>query len=188
MAKDNYCIYCGFKLFPEDHFCPHCGKKLDEVEAPKKTSIYEPIKVMNPNDTAKSTNPDYEFYKKRVKDLKDTYEKREAKVIELIEKKFPNGQLSYARFRGEVDNCRVNFYKEADAAENMISLSDEYSDKIADALKEKVNTLQEIIGKMNDLQSELIISISNGDEDSNQEIEDLFNDMNQLIDSIKDYE
>ena len=32
MAKDNFCIYCGFKLFPEDHFCPNCGKKLDEAD------------------------------------------------------------------------------------------------------------------------------------------------------------
>ena len=212
MAKDNYCIYCGFKLFPEDHFCPNCGKRLDEAdEKPKSQSKYGPSKVVDGVDlssvnkankakrnsssssigsktTVKTTTPDYTFYKKQVKDLKETYETKESKVIELLEKKFPNGQMSYGRFRAEVDNCRVSFYREAEAAESMIELSDEYSDKIATALKEKIKTLKSIISKMNDLQSELIISISNGEEDSNQEIENLLKDMNELINSVKDYD
>ena len=110
------------------------------------------------------------------------------KVLELLEKKFPNGQMTYGRFRGEVDVCRVNFFKEAEAAENMINLSDGYSEKIADALKEKISTLQSIVAKMNDLQSELIISISNGDDGSNEEIDNLIKEMNDLIDSVKDYD
>ena len=95
--------------------------------------------------------------------------------------------MSYGRFRSEVDSCRVSFYKEADAAENMIDLSDEYSDKIAEALNEKIKTLQSLIAKMGELQSELIISISNGD-DSDDEIDNLIKEMNDLIDSVKDYE
>ena len=210
MAKDNYCIYCGFKLFPEDHFCPHCGKKLDEAEKPKSQSKYGPSKVVDGVDlssvnkvnnakrnsslnytgptTVRTTTPDYTYYKKQVKDLKETYETKESKVIELLEKKFPNGQMSYGRFRAEVDNCRVTFYREAEAAESMIELSDEYSDKIATALKEKIKTLKSIIAKMNDLQSELIISISNGEEDSTKEIDNLIKEMNELIDSVKDYD
>ena len=106
----------------------------------------------------------------------------------MLEKKFPAGQLSYYRFKEEVDSCRVSFFKEADAAENMIELSDEYSQKIADELKNKLKILQEIVGKMNDLQSELIISISNGDDGSDDEISNLINEMNDLIDSVKNYE
>ena len=120
--------------------------------------------------------------------LKETYETKESNVLKLLEKKFPSGQLSYYRFKEEVDSCRVSFFKEADAAENMIELSDEYSQKIADELKNKVKTLQEIVGKMNDLQSELIISISNGDDGSDDEISNLINEMNDLIDSVKNYE
>ena len=70
----------------------------------------------------------------------------------------------------------------------MIELSDEYSDKIAEELKNKINVLQEIIGKMNDLQSELIISISNADDDGDEEIKNLIDEMNELINSVKDYE
>ena len=68
MAKDNFCIYCGFKLFPDDHFCPNCGAKLDDVVKVKKTTA--------PKDTYSSSNStnktatikqDYTFYKNRVK-------------------------------------------------------------------------------------------------------------------------
>ena len=179
MAKDNFCIYCGFKLFPEDHFCPNCGKKLDEFDE-------KPNNNFSTATSASSQN--YSYYKKQVEDLKKTYETKEEKVLELLEKKFPNGQMTYGRFRGEVDVCRVNFFKEAESAENMINLSDEYSEKIADALKEKISTLQSIVAKMNDLQSELIISISNGDDGSDEEIDNLIKEMNDLIDSVKDYD
>ncbi len=193
MAKDNFCIYCGFKLFPDDHFCPNCGAKLDDVVKVKKTTA--------PKDTPKNTyssststnktatiKQDYTFYKNRVKSLRETYETKEAKVMELLEKKFPAGQISYYRFKDEVDNCRVSFFKEADSAQSMIDLSDEYSDKIATELKNKIKTLESIVGKLNDLQSELIISISNADDDGDEEIKNLIDEMNELINSVKDYE
>ena len=191
MAKDNFCIYCGFKLFPEDHFCPNCGKKLDEADVkPNNTfnTTTSNTTSTRTTTTASTSSQNYSFYKKQVEDLKKTYETKEEKVLGLLEKKFPNGQMTYGRFRGEVDVCRVNFFKEAEAAENMIDLSDEYSEKIADALKEKISTLQSIVAKMNDLQSELIISISNGDDGSNEEIDNLIKEMNDLIDSVKDYD
>ncbi len=191
MAKDNYCIYCGFKLFPEDHFCPNCGKKLDEADVkPNNTfnTTTSNTTSTTTTTTSNTTSKNYSYYKNQVEELKKTYETKEEKVLELLEKKFPNGQMTYGRFRGEVDVCRVNFFKEAEAAENMINLSDGYSEKIADALKEKISTLQSIVAKMNDLQSELIISISNGDDGSNEEIDNLIKEMNDLIDSVKDYD
>lgn len=195
MAKDNFCIYCGFKLFPEDHFCPNCGKKLDEADVKSNNTFNTTTSNTTSNTTSttttttsNTTSKNYSYYKKQVEDLKKTYETKEEKVLELLEKKFPNGQMTYGRFRGEVDVCRVNFFKEAESAENMINLSDEYSEKIADALKEKISTLQSIVAKMNDLQSELIISISNGDDGSNEEIDNLIKEMNDLIDSVKDYD
>ena len=191
MAKDNYCIYCGFKLFPEDHFCPNCGKKLDEADVKPNNNFSTGTTNTTSTNTTTTTNTasqNYSYYKKQVEELKKTYETKEEKVLELLEKKFPNGQMTYGRFRGEVDVCRVNFFKEAEAAENMINLSDGYSEKIAEALKEKISTLQSIVAKMNDLQSELIISISNGDEGSDEEIDNLIREMNDLIDSVKDYD
>ena len=191
MAKDNFCIYCGFKLFPEDHFCPNCGKKLDEADVkPNNTfnTTTSNTSSTTTTNTSNTTSKNYSYYKKQVEELKKTYETKEEKVLELLEKKFPNGQMTYGRFRGEVDVCRVNFFKEAESAENMINLSDEYSEKIAEALKEKISTLQSIVAKMNDLQSELIISISNGDDGSNEEIDNLIKEMNDLIDSVKDYD
>lgn len=191
MAKDNFCIYCGFKLFPEDHFCPNCGKKLDEADVKPNNTFNTTTRnttSTTTTTTSNTTSKNYSYYKKQVEELKKTYETKEEKVLEILEKKFPNGQMTYGRFRGEVDVCRVNFFKEAESAENMINLSDEYSEKIAEALKEKISTLQSIVAKMNDLQSELIISISNGDDGSNEEIDNLIKEMNDLIDSVKDYD
>ena len=212
MAKDNFCIYCGFKLFPEDHFCPNCGKRLDEgPNAQAKSSKYEPNKVVDGIDlsqvnkakkaqsdyyssstksktTYATTTPDYTYYKNQIKKLKESFETKEKKVLELLEKKFPSGQMSYYMFKGEVDSCRVSFFKEAEAAESMIELSDEYSDKIANELKNKIKTLQSIVGKLGDLQSELIISISNEVDDGDEEIKNLIEEMNELINSVKDYE
>ena len=195
MAKDNFCIYCGFKLFPEDHFCPNCGKKLDEADVKPNNSFNTTKSNTTSNrrsttttTTSNTTSQNYSYYKKQVDDLKKTYESKEEKVLELLEKKFPNGQMTYGRFRGEVDVCRVNFFKEAESAENMINISDEYSEKIAEKKKKKISTLQSIVAKMNDLQSELIISISNGDDGSDEEIDNLIKEMNELIDSVKDYD
>ena len=126
MAKDNFCIYCGFKLFPEDHFCPNCGKKLDEADVKPNNSFNTTKSNTTSNrrsttttTTSNTTSQNYSYYKKQVDDLKKTYESKEEKVLELLEKKFPNGQMSYGRFRGEVDVCRVKFFKEAETAEKM---------------------------------------------------------------------
>lgn len=210
MAKDNFCIYCGFKLFPEDHFCPNCGAKLEDIsQKPMNSSKYKPSPVVDGVDLSKNnsakkdkktsyssststkiatTMADYTYYKNQIKKLKETYEVKEAKVLELLEKKFPSGQLSYYRFKGEVDNCRVSFFKEADSCESMIELSDEYSEKIANELKANIKNLQAIVAKLNDLQSELIISISNEDEGGDDDINNLINEMNELINSVKDYD
>ena len=72
MAKDNYCIYCGFKLFPEDHFCPNCGKRLDEG----------PSTTVNTNFG--TTTGNYTFYKNQLKNLKDTYENKEKKSVQKL--------------------------------------------------------------------------------------------------------
>ena len=212
MAKNNYCIFCGFKLFPEDNFCPNCGARVDEgvgtANKTAKKTKYEPSKVGNadlskvnkpnkPSSTTTASTPkpkttvsqaNYQSYKKDIDNLMETYENKEKKVLELLEKKFPSGQISYYRFKEEVDSCRVNFYREADSAKNIIELSEEYSPKLTEELKKKISILKSINAKMTDLLSELIISISNEDNDPNDDIDILMDEMNELIDSVKDYE
>ena len=60
MAKDNYCIYCGFKLFPEDHFCPNCGKKLDEADV-KPNNTFNSTSSTTTTTTSNTTSKNYSY-------------------------------------------------------------------------------------------------------------------------------
>ena len=53
-------------------------------------------------------------------------------------------------------------------------------------IENKLATLQTFIDKMDDLINELIIQISSN-KDDNTDINNLFKDMDDLIDSVKDY-
>ena len=96
-------------------------------------------------------------------------------------------QITYNKFIGEIDNCRVVFYKEAESAYDIVELIDSPSEKVIKELEEKIKDLETIIEKLNDLINELIIS-SKDSKKSDDEIQNLFKDMDDLIDSVKKYE
>ena len=60
-------------------------------------------------------------------------------------------------------------------------------EKVIKELEEKIKDLETIIEKLNDLINELIIS-SKDSKKSDDEIQNLFKDMDDLIDSVKKYE
>ena len=64
---------------------------------------------------------------------------------------------------------------------------DSPSEKVIKELEEKIKDLETIIEKLNDLINELIIS-SKDSKKSDDEIQNLFKDMDDLIDSVKKYE
>ena len=168
MKRYNYCIYCGYKLHSDDIYCPNCGVKIGYVD-----------------DT--SISPSLTKYKDEVFELREKYEKKEKEVLNLIEKRFAPPQITYYRFIGEIDNCRVLFFKEAESILDIINLVNELSPKIETEIKKKIALLEKIMEQMDDLINELIINM--GDyEDSNNEVQDVLDDMRNLIDSVKDYE
>lgn len=67
----------------------------------------------------------------------------------------------------------------------MINLADEYSPRIASEVESKIDILKSIIENLDDLSNELILNnnLSNKDD-----VDNLINDMDNLIDSVKDYE
>jgi arsenate reductase-like glutaredoxin family protein len=81
----------------------------------------------------------------------------------------------------------VVFYKEAESAYDIVELIDSPSEKVIKELEEKIKDLETIIEKLNDLINELIIS-SKDSKKSDDEIQNLFKDMDDLIDSVKKYE
>lgn len=67
----------------------------------------------------------------------------------------------------------------------MINLADEYSPRIVSEVESKIDILKSIIENLDDLSNELILNnnLSNKDD-----VDNLINDMDNLIDSVKDYE
>jgi hypothetical protein len=126
-------------------------------------------------------------YKRSLDDLKRKYELKESEALDLVNKRFAPPQITYNKFIGEIDNCRVVLYKEAESAYDIVELIDSPSEKVIKELEEKIKDLETIIEKLNDLINELIIS-SKDSKKSDDEIQNLFKDMDDLIDSVKKYE
>jgi hypothetical protein len=53
-------------------------------------------------------------------------------------------------------------------------------------IENKIRTLETFVDKMEDLINELVIQLSSNEKD-NDDINNLFKDMDDLIDSVKDY-
>jgi hypothetical protein len=68
----------------------------------------------------------------------------------------------------------------------MIELDDGSNTVVRKELEVKIKTLNTFIDKMEELINELVIQLSSNKKD-NDDINDLFKDMDDLIDSVKDY-
>ena len=123
--------------------------------------------------------------KKTVDDLKNEYYKKDSRARELIEKKFEPPQMTYTKFISVVDSSTKLFNQEADNISNIIRLASEDSPRIESEIKSKFNTLNSISDKLDGLIDELVLSL---DPAGNDDVEGLLGDMENLIDSIKNYD
>lgn len=166
---NNFCMQCGYKLSPGDVFCANCGVKIPQEEKPK-------APVENP----------FSKYKQQILNLKELFEIKESRVNELLEKLFSPGELSYDYFISTINESSKLFYENTKISLKIIDLASEFSSVIEDELKNKIEVLKSILDKMDDLINELIIHVSTDKEDKD-EIKSLMEDMEHLIDSVKDY-
>ena len=167
MIGFNYCTNCGFKLNVNDNFCPNCGVKVG-------------------GDNSEVINDDDFFlkYKIKIENLKDEYDLKVNKAIELIQKEFDPSEISYNDFISTLNNSNNIFYNNVEVALDIIELSSNPSVKIKNELDNKINTLNEIIDKLEDFIDELIIHIA---DESEKEVKNLTKELDDLIDSVKDY-
>ena len=129
--------------------------------------------------------PEYLDYQLQLDDLNKRFQSKQKSARDLIAKRFEPPQLTYTRFISGVDKSAKLFEKHRDSAYTMISLADEYSERIASEIEVKIRILNEIIDKMDRLSSELIVS----DNITTQEdVDDLIGEMDNLIDSVRDYD
>ena len=138
----------------------------------------KPIKTDNKNT---DTNPNL----LKINELKKEFDESELATKELIKAKFEPPQITYDRFIAVVDNCSEIFNEQYSSAINIINFSNNDSERVDEEINSKINILQSLIDKLNDLSSELAINISKTKDD---DIDNVLNDMENLISSIHNYE
>lgn len=125
-------------------------------------------------------------YEKEINNLNVLFNVKEKVVRELIEKRFEPPQITYDKFMSSIDNCHKLFYAQSDAASNIIDLAVEDTPKVQDEIEGKIDAMKKIIDQIEDLTNELVINISSSGE-STDEVKNLLDDMENLIESVKDY-
>lgn len=129
--------------------------------------------------------PEYEGYRNHINELRDEYALKDKHARELIDKRFEPPQLTHTRFMGVVDKSNELFTKQSESALTMIDLASEQSDKIENEIKSRIKVLENISSKLDDLTNELVINMS---DDNDEDIHNLFDEMSDLVKSVKDYE
>lgn len=170
MTQDNhnhFCIYCGASLVPNQHFCSQCGKEVyHEPEPPK---VHVPSR-----------------YSQEVDKIEQEYNFKQGKANELVRKLFDPSHMSYQKFTQAIKKSNGLFDNQVTVARKMIELDDGSNPVIKKEIENKIVTLNTFIDKMEDLINELVIQLSSNKEDDD-DINNLFKDMDDLIGSVKDY-
>ena len=162
---NHFCIYCGAKLVPNQHFCSQCGHEVyrEPEEVVKTPSRYESI----------------------IDGIEKEYNSKQAKASELVEKLFDPTHMSYSKFMNTIKKSNQLFSNQLAIAHRMIELGDNNT-LVKGEIENKIKTLNAFVDKMEDLINELVIQLSSNEKD-NDDINNLFKDMDDLIDSVKDY-
>lgn len=137
------------------------------------------INYYNSNDI-----PSISIYDKKAYDLEHLYKLKEEMAIDLIEKRFLSNSLTYDKFITVIESSRTAFYQEFNAILTITKVTDENNDKINVKLANGIATLKKIIEKLDELTNELVINLNSSHD---EEITNLLEDMENLIDSVKDY-
>ena len=161
----------------------------DDKANAKRMSYTETQKVESAKKAVKTAPQvsvrEFDAYEKQLDDLKNEYYQKDSRARELIEQKFQPPQMTYTQFISVVDSSTRLFNQEADNISNIIRLANEDSPKIESEIKSKFNTLNSISDKMDGLIDELVLSL---DPTSIDDVDGLLGDMENLIDSIKNYD
>ena len=163
---NHFCIYCGAKLELGQHFCTQCGKEVIHEEAPS------PI--------IKSK------YADEIDRLEQEYDLKQNRAKELVGKLFDPTHMAYDKFSSSILKSNQLFINQIKIARKMLELDEGNNPLLESEIKEKIQVLETFIDKMEDLINELVIQLSSNKNDTD-DINNLFNDMDDLIDSVKDY-
>lgn len=108
-------------------------------------------------------------------DLFLLFESKEKIAREMIEKRFPAPQMTNTKFNAVLDNCKEVVESQIEIL-NALTLTEKTKYEITSRKK----LIKQLISKVDDLTNELILSEENN-------IEEVIDDMDGLINSVKDY-
>lgn len=154
-------------MVPNQHFCSQCGKEVYHDPEPPK--VHVPSK-----------------FKGKIDSIEQEYNIKQANAMELVEKLFDPSHMSYQKFTQAIKKSNGLFENQMRVAGKMIELDDGSNPVVEKEIQNKIVTLNTFIDKMEDLINELVIQLSSNDEDD-EDINNLFKDMDDLIGSVKDY-
>ena len=163
---NHFCIYCGARLDPGQNFCTQCGKAVIRDEFPDKETLSK--------------------YNEEIDKLEQEYNIKQSKAIDLVAKLFDPSHMAYSKFSSSITKSNQLFKNQVIIARRMTELENEDNQVVEREIENKLKTLRTFIDKMNDLTNELVIQLSLNKKDT-EDINDLFNDMDDLINSVKDY-
>lgn len=138
------------------------------------------------NNNYSSINPKFIEYERQILKIKQEFSYKKIKATELIEKRFAPPQITYDKFISTVENVDKVFMSESETALDMIRYSNEYSEDMDAQIKIRIKTLKLFSKQIDDLTKELLINMSN-DSNSDETIKNLIDQMDNLIDSVKEY-
>ncbi len=163
---NHFCIYCGAKIEPTQNFCSECGKPVYRNE--------KPVNVVSSK------------YDGTINSLESEYQIKQSKAKELVVKLFDPSHMAYDKFMSSINKSNQLFDNQLTVTRKMAELDTDKNDFVEREIEGKIKTLQTFIDKMEDLTNELIINMSSNKKD-NDDINNLFSDMDDLINSVKDY-
>ncbi|MDR3222406.1 MAG: UvrD-helicase domain-containing protein [Methanobrevibacter sp.] len=132
-------------------------------------------------------------YEKQIHELESLYYTKEKVAREVIKKRFSPPQMTYDRFIEMIESSNQIFHKHSKSALNIIEVAKLNTPLMAnlkrdEELKKTLNTLKSLVKRIDNLINELALSLGNSTKDSySNEAKDLLDDMQKLIDSIKEY-
>lgn len=108
-------------------------------------------------------------------DLLLLFESKEKIAREMIERRFPAPQMTNTKFNAALDNCK-------DVVESQIEILNAITptDKTKYEIDSRKKLIKQVIGKVDDLTNELILSEENN-------LENVIEEMDELIGTVKDY-
>ena len=147
----------------------------------REVAINEDIEEKAPNEESP-----YKDKLPEINHLSEEFKAKEKKASELIEKRFKSSELTYDKFKSVLTSAHENFYIQRDSALEIINLSSHKNEKLDSELSKRINALKSILEKVNQLIEALVID-SIESRESEEDLKVLVDDMEDLINSVQDY-